>query len=260
MTDRAVYTNFVNKAYNIHSQKPITPPGGWEVLTRSDKSDLANKYSFKCVAFINEQEKKIILAHAGTTDGYDVIDDAMIVAHKVPYKIESIKSFIDEVENLVSDSKEYIYETTGHSLGGILSDLSAVELKARGLNITQSVTFDNPGSYPVIKTAIDQKVFTGQIESIRQLEQDINFHAFNSCPHFINTINKPLGTVSLVVPPKGADYKVGEKHESQGFTAYVLAKIGSAVLKGVSDILGISTQVLEFVETLEFSSNILLYL
>lgn len=228
------------------------PSNGWELLATSLDSTESAAYQYKAVAFINKTTREIVFANAGTKpeDTWDLVDDSLIAELKygattlknssVPYKISSIKAFINNVENKLlaegENSQQYSFSTSGHSLGGILSDLCGVELISRGFNVTKSVTFENPGSKPVIETAIKNGDFSSAV-NINDLKQRIAFHTYNSKPNVINSCNDPMGEVKILVTPL-ANNSQGDT-SLQGWGSYLLNKVGS-VVNAVSEQIGLN--------------------
>lgn len=163
---------------------------GWKILCNSADYKDTNEYSYKAVAFINEKTKEIHVATAGTDPKsvYDLIDDVRgVYGHGYISKIKPMKAFIDKIVNKV-DVKGYKYTTSGHSLGAVVSDLTAAEIASRNLNLIESTTFDNPGSYPAIDYATKNKFFSnearGKIYSLAKYCKVIN-----AAPNLINETN-----------------------------------------------------------------------
>jgi hypothetical protein len=92
---------------------------------------------------------------------YDLIDDGLVALGSTPYKIEQAKAMVDNVvKALGGKALEYTFSTSGHSLGAIVSDITAVDIVARNLKFNISTTYDNPGSEKAVKYAIDNNLFT----------------------------------------------------------------------------------------------------
>jgi len=240
ISDNNTLANLVHIAYSVKSESKLAKkmlhhlPDGWALLDTSKAN--SGKYAYKAAAFINEKTKEIVIANAGTKphDAYDLIDDAFIATGRTPYKISSIKSFITEIQEQVTDIENYDFSTSGHSLGAIASDLCALELQSRGLKVTSSTTFENPGSAPVIDYAIENNLFSGKEVSIT----DIEFDVFNVRPNFINTANSQLGKTHLVVPKNNVEISTEEVGQA-GFFSFLTSKVGN-VAKASADLLGIT--------------------
>jgi len=221
----------------------VTPSTGWEVFAKSSDSPESSAYQYKAVCFINKHTQEIVIANAGTkpTNLWDLVDDVLLAKvqigtitlknAKVPYKMESIKSFIDNIQKkLVEDGEDptsYQYSTSGHSLGGVLSDLCAGELISRDLNVTKAVSFESPGSRPVIEAAIQNKCFSGNV-SIEALTQKVEFSTYTERPNFINSCNDAIGKVHILVAP-AQDAGASEELAPASWGSYLLGKVGNIV-------------------------------
>jgi hypothetical protein len=193
---------------------------GWEKVTRTIEAPKTTPHLLEATTFKNDSEQKIAISINGTHFAptkqglYDLIDDITLAMHKVPYKYEDVKKFIDhsirEVIDLqpslkgkqVSDPlvqnylNKYEFITTGHSLGAVLSDLAAVYIKSLGLNVTQSITFDSPGSRPVLLNALKTQ---SELKSLTEekLKNEINFTEYLSYQNVINKTNNHFGKINL---------------------------------------------------------------
>ena len=159
---------------------------GWQVITDSTKSPDTNKCHYKAVALINPESKEVCIATAGTkmTDAWDLYDDASLAMGYLPSKIKPMAKFIDNVlKELPGDPTEYTFSTAGHSLGAVMTHLTACEIASRGLKVSECVSFDTPGSKHVVQKAIKEKVFTGS----QEIDLDkIDIVEFNAKPNLIN--------------------------------------------------------------------------
>ena len=252
MANQKNNTIFTNIAYDVYDDKKFSAkienmPEGWELLARSNTDASTSHFSYKACAFINHNTQELLIAHAGTDlkHGKDIIDDFWLwQGSHIPYKMSSIKSFIEKIEEKVGkeDIKNYKIETTGHSLGAILSDLCAVELKSKKLEVTKSTTFENPGSKKVIEKAIEKDIFSNQI-SFDQVKE-IGFDIKNMKPNPINSLNPQLGTVSLVVTEENLKSVIQDQNElgQHNYFSYLTNKVGN-VAKSAANFLGISNRV-----------------
>ena len=214
---------------------------GWEILAASCNNANTAQYGYKAVAFINKETKTIHIASAGTkADMHDIWDDARITFHYNPNKLVTVKKFIDEVIDKIGGiekAAEYIFDTSGHSLGAIVADLTGVELHSRNLNFNQSVTFDSPGSQEVIKYAIDQDLFTGKVTTpLEELAK--HSEVYNAKPNIINTTNYHSGKINLVLP-KVNNIETSESSKTEGWGSYLYNMVGS-VVQTASKYLGIN--------------------
>jgi len=227
---------------------------GWEVLCNSvESSEYIERdqtgYSYRAVALVNNHTKEIHIAAAGTDESnkHDILDDAVLSLGRVPYKIETAQNMISHViAGLGGEdkAKDYKFSTSGHSLGAIISDLTAVDLISRGFEVTESVTFENPGSYAAVERAKKQNLFTKEIsDSMEELAKCCK--VYNAPPNFINKAGKQLGKVSLVLPKSSLEAKEvvlpnaseleSEKYPTekdpviQTWCSYLYNKVGAAV-------------------------------
>ena len=217
---------------------------GWEILAASCDNANTAQYGYKAVAFINKETKAIHIASAGTkADMNDVWDDVLIIFHYAPNKLKTAQKFVDEIiEKIggIEKAAEYIFDTSGHSLGAIVADLTGVELHSRNLNFNKSVTFDSPGSQEVIKYAINQGLFTGKV--ITPLEE-LAKHSeiYNAKPNIINTTNNHAGKIHLILP-KVNNIEKSESSKAEGWGTYLYNMAGSAAYKA-AEYLGINKMV-----------------
>lgn len=179
---------------------------GWKILCNSADYEDTNECSYKAVAFINEKTKEIHVATAGTDpkSANDLIDDVRgVYGHGYISKIKPMKAFIDKIVNN-ADVKDYKYTTSGHSLGAVVSDLTAAEIASRNLNLVESTTFDNPGSYPALDYATKNKFFSNEArEKIYSLSKYCK--VINAVPNLINETNNQFAAIQpkLALPKNG---------------------------------------------------------
>lgn len=163
---------------------------GWKILCNSADYQDTHKYGYKAVAFINEQTREVHVATAGTDpkNVNDLRDDIHgVYMHGNISKIKPMKAFIDKVVNKIN-VEGYKYTTSGHSLGAVVSDLTAAEIVSRNLNLVESTTFDNPGSYQALDYATKNKFFPNEArEKIYSLAKYCK--VINAAPNLINETN-----------------------------------------------------------------------
>jgi len=230
---------------------------GWNVLCNSTDYANTNQYSYKSVALINAKTKEIHITSAGSKPNKDdILDDIKIAFAYTPNKLKPLQNFVNEVIELVGGNEkvqEYTFSTSGHSLGGIVSDLTACEIGSRGLNFDTSVTFDNPGSKEVVEYAISNNVFTGTVQTtIDELSE--HCEVYNAKPNFINTTNTQLAkNIHLVVPDnKHTDVEVIESSGRWEFFHYLYSKVGTLV-NTCADYFGV-TNVIEQIQSHKLSN------
>ncbi|WP_371253344.1 hypothetical protein [Orientia tsutsugamushi] len=184
---------------------------GWKILCNSADYKDTHKCGYKAVAFINEQTKEIHVATAGTDpkDVNDLKDDMRgVYMHGNISKIKPMKAFIDKIVNKIN-VEGYKYTTSGHSLGAVVSDLTAAEIASRNLKLIESTTFDNPGSYPVLNYATKNNFFSNKTrEKIYSLAKSCK--VINAVPNLINETNHQFAAIEpkLALPKNnfGNDY------------------------------------------------------
>lgn len=120
---------------------------------------------------------------------------------------------------------------------------NGVDIISRELPFAKSITFDNPGSAPIVQRAIDAGYFTRKVEvSIKELAS--HCEVYNAKPNFINNTNSQLGNSKLVLPKKveTVTQDITESSGFWGFGKYLYNTIGSTI-KSCSDYLGITSVV-----------------
>ncbi|WP_041816809.1 hypothetical protein [Rickettsia akari] len=204
--DLAYKTDDLN-TYNLEASKVNAQltDSGWEILTASCDYVNTAKYGYKAVAFINKETKEVHITSAGTKFNIsDFLDDLLIALHYLPTKLTPLQEFVNEVINKLgglNKATEYIFNTSGHSLGAIYADLSLVEIHSRNLPFNKSTTFDSPGSKPIIERAIKKNVFT---EKVTTPIEELATHSkiYNAKHNLVNITNKHLGKTIMVLPSK----------------------------------------------------------
>ncbi|HJD55992.1 MAG TPA: hypothetical protein LFW21_05090 [Rickettsia endosymbiont of Pyrocoelia pectoralis] len=217
---------------------------GWEILVASCDNASTSENGYKAVAFINKEAKSIHIASAGTkADINDIWDDALITFHYAPNKLKTAQKFVDGViEKIggIEKAAEYVFNTSGHSLGAIVADLTGVEIHSRNLDFNKSTTFDSPGSAQVIKYSIDQNLFTGKVTTpLEELAK--HSEIYNAKPNIINTTNNHAGNTNLVLPKIDNSEKM-ESSKSEGWGSYLYNMVGSVAYKA-SEYLGINKMI-----------------
>lgn len=132
-------------------------------------------YQYQAVAAINYDTKEVIVITAGTrlTNGIknitsDTRDNLYLGIGFYPQKIYAAQRLNDRILQKLGDDniKDYHFHYTGHSLGATLSDSAAtdmgIKLHKKSLltkNKISTVTFDNPGSYTIVKSQLTSQYF-----------------------------------------------------------------------------------------------------
>jgi hypothetical protein len=191
----------------------------WEPLKES--LHIKNTTGYYGQAWVNHSLKQIIIANAGTKYDYptqgnyrfktfhwfkdlikDVLNDFLVYMEMVPFQFErGATKFIDSVIEELSKDKDlsnYSVCFVGHSLGGILSDLSVAYLLNQHPNKfrdVKSVSFDNPGSKPIVGKYLEKLM--GKIGGLQvNLEKMKDYCIiFNHLPNWMNAVNEQIGNV-----------------------------------------------------------------
>lgn len=174
----------------------------WQILRQSVQDKSTNENGYKALAFVNHASKKIHIATAGTkhTDTDDLIDDVIVSQRCVPYKITQAKNMVTKsIESLggIDKAAEYTFSTSGHSLGAIMSDLTAAEIISRDLKFDKSTTFENPGSKEIVIKAAKKGLLSGKTDSTILDKLSEHAEVYNAKPNFINSCGTQLGKVHL---------------------------------------------------------------
>jgi hypothetical protein len=135
------------------------------------------------------------------TAASDLIDDFMLFCGKHPNKLKSAMALNETVlQNLLKDCdnlSEYSFHYVGHSLGGLIADLSASHMAhlLHQLGATSSIstkTFENPGSKLLVSRMLHNQLSPLTVQDVE------------SRVHFL-TINNH-GSIFAFMDPMGAVY------------------------------------------------------
>lgn len=192
--DGDVLSAFASIAY-IEDAPPV--PEGYTWLCDCPKKMQSKDY-FGTAYYRQDPESGIIdvvIAHRGTVNSaYNVLDDLRILLKSTPKAWEEgSKPFTDYVVNLINTTfpkSTKHYAQVGHSLGAIHADLCfAYQAQNTALDTLQCVTFENPGSKPMIEDLVKDKTFKSSTIN------DICHQAYiyNADVNAINSCNKQLG-------------------------------------------------------------------
>lgn len=230
----------VELAYKMHSPKGDLKraevekklnSGDWEELSKSSDNEDTNQYGYKAVSLVNHITKQVFISCAGTKEIHDIVDDIKIVFGYAPNKLEPLKKFVTNTIDLITKSNndiaDYTFSTSGHSLGAVVSDLTAVEIISRNLNFDMSTTFENPGSKDVVTNAINQNLFSGTVPKDPDALKEIAEHCieYNAKPNFINTVNSHFSSnINLVLSQENIFMD-----SAWGYSNYLCNKLGSAI-------------------------------
>lgn len=158
------------QAYNNPGDGYQLPPG-WHLLDVSQPSSLGSGYFG--VAFIKGND--VVIAHRGTefpTDIGDAISDLQLALDFIPNQFTDAIVFINHIETL---SNQTNISFTGHSLGGLLAQLSAAKFNLAG------TIFDSPGAKELLNEI--------------GLVQNPNVTLYAAAPDLINATNTQIADI-----------------------------------------------------------------
>jgi len=176
------YALFSLDAYQDASDN-VTLPSNWSVYKTSDDFGHSNGGYFG-IAYINNTTNEVVISHRGTelSDLGDLFNDAQIGLGFVPSQYTNgAKPFEQSLQNELAG---YQITHTGHSLGGVLAEISAYQTQ------TSAVTFDSAGTKPLIENLIDGNISTPYAD----------ITTFNSAPNFVNSTNDHIGNIHRIFP------------------------------------------------------------
>ncbi len=190
------------EVYRDEDDTLLLPPGrlptGWSILLDAAPELQGNGYFGS--AYFNSETKQLIIAHRGTSPGFEVVKDIgddvwlALLSSATEQFWASAVPFIDAV------AIEYIRITglnpyehvshTGHSLGGFLAELCGARDRS------PVVSFDSPGSRPNIQELVIGGSFTAG--ALEWAEGHVT--TFNAASNAINTANRQVGKVYRAYP------------------------------------------------------------
>ncbi|PJD93349.1 MAG: hypothetical protein CK424_02905 [Legionella sp.] len=146
---------------------------------------------FKCVLWMNEQNRQYIVSYRGTDNLAGVMEDIHgIVLNGVSPQKEQAYLMAQKAAKLAKD-KNYSLGFTGHSLGAFLAELSVFFCQNDfDFPHAHAVTFESPGSLDAL-----EKLSPG-ISAF----QSLDIVQFLSYPNPINTFCRSIGTLYQVTP------------------------------------------------------------
>lgn len=205
MQSHYIYAVLSNNIYN-NSKEMKALPSEWKLVSSSTLGD----QNFYAASYINESQKKIIIAFRGTvTLENKVQEDIAIFLNKIPPLFMSRAiPFVDTV--IASTARQYTgfdVSFTGHSLGAILAELCAAKYTR------SAVTFESLGT----REMIDDMARKDQLPRDAPIKVEKNIFSYQAAISLINRINGYLGTrirlypdfslapLSIVPPLSGCD-------------------------------------------------------
>ena len=194
----------------IYDEKPVTPPG-WELLHLYD--DPITGYRGACyVRDLLTINTKLLYVHRGTVLNFaNIVGDIQLALGHAPVQcdsaVELIKIIIEKIKIIYKDKNDLLPLIrnlhTGHSLGAILSDYCA----GGGVD---SITFENPGSKPIIRMVLEQKGFSEDNIKNYLARLSTYCNAYQGGVNIINTCNEQTGrTFRIYLQKDDYDYEAG---------------------------------------------------
>jgi Lipase (class 3) len=209
---------------------------GWKILFKSSDNPELSQYGYKAVALSNDKGE-VHIATAGTDicNLHDLSDDGLLILRLIPNKKAPAQIMVDKIiDSLggIDKAKDYKFSTSGHSLGAVMSDLTATDILSRGLTFTESITFENPGSQPAVERYIEQlkkSQTTPQTLTTENVAKHCQVYN-NIKPNMVNHAFPQLGAVSLVAPSNSlkSESPKNQITSKDPFSSYLLKKVGSA--------------------------------
>ncbi|MES2677561.1 MAG: cadherin-like domain-containing protein [Pseudomonadota bacterium] len=180
--DYAIFSKFV------YHNSTVFLPSGWEIYRTSD-SENTNVDGYSGQAYINRSTGEIVIAHRGT-EGFLSTDlfvaDLQLALDQIPTQYTNdLTQFVSQVkaqmtlEGLNLNNISY----TGHSLGGVLAQLSAIEDFKNGSTGAKAVVFDSPG----VTLGMANEILNYSLNP--NLASRINISNYMTSPNLVNTTN-----------------------------------------------------------------------
>lgn len=226
-----IYALLSKEAYSNpkqdHKNYGYNLPNGWKYA-----DSLMSDDGYFGLAVKNKNE--IVIIHRGTDNNFDnkIPDDLEVLSDKLhetsldaindiqlwlqnkPLQYKSASNFVKKIINKYPDASITI---TGHSLGGLIAKLTAINFKKK------AVVFDSPGEKEIVGQDINQN--------------EVMIEEYNSIPNVINSVNQhitkpfllPNITVSKFKPAlKGFLFLTKELHNIDNIIEQFDAKTGAA--------------------------------
>lgn len=196
---------FEAAAFSLHvyrdaDEPPI--PAGWVLLLDCPTEHQLDGYFgavyAQCID-TDDQIYDVVIAHRGTSNFPDLIEDLeMFIAQKVPAQfLTSAAPFTSEAIAFLDQKygrTNYSITFTGHSLGASIAELCVARWCSPDELVTMGLTFESPGSKPLITELIQQgHLPAGSLEYAASVivtcNADVN--AINSCLEHISNPGGP---------------------------------------------------------------------
>lgn len=181
--------NLANLVYTVNSsegRQELTSHLGdseiYLITAQLENTAIEKTNEYQCLVLINNSAKEVTFVTAGTridkaiTRRADLRDDIRLSLGLLPLKAKAAQELNNLIlEQLGDEAKDYHFHYTGHSLGGALSDIAATDMgmKLHQQNIltknkVSTVTFDNPGSYTLVKNQLTSRYLEKKQKEIKR--------------------------------------------------------------------------------------------
>ena len=187
--DATTFSYIVYDDWN-NPTKPI--PAGWSYYQRAKDELLFDGYygaSFLKRNFSDQGKLcscELFISHRGTMPNiWDYFEDFLVYLNKVPDYYKNAQMFVDDTINAAKkDCKNVSLDVkqTGHSLGGLLSELVMASGKYPYIS---TFVFDTPGARNIISRMIQDKLLP-----YNSMKPPRNLFSVFSHPNAINTCNE----------------------------------------------------------------------
>lgn len=180
--------NFVKFNTAAYKQK-FSNDESWQKLTDSNELGLS-KHGYYGIAFINKQDKKIVIANSGTNFNFldladlygDLKSNYQISQHQLPDQyLNGAKPFMQSILNNSDFTNNYHISITGHSMGATLSELQLIEFSNKMR--MDAHLFESFGNLDLL-----QKYYS----AVQISDLDINIYNFNDWQNCYGKINNYL--------------------------------------------------------------------
>ncbi len=170
---------------------------GFEEYTNSDKEN-CSKHGYYGIAVVNHKTKTLVISSSGVhfvgfipVEWQDIVNVLQVYNGQAPsqHYYASLPFVTAFMNKFVTECSGYKIIVTGHSLGGVLAQLMAVELKIAGCDDVEAIVFDSPGV---------KEIANSIFEDIDIDLSDVDITTYNASPNLANTLNNPLGRVYQV--------------------------------------------------------------
>lgn len=184
----SILAKLTQNAYHDDFARTNKQLGGYRLLMESKN----NLLGYKGYA-LTKDGKSAIIIHRGTDEASDIMANLQIFLKEIPHQLLEAKKL---TKSVIDKYDIDIVTHVGHSLGGAIAQLMAVESNAK------AVSFDSPG----IK------------EHTQSILKDDNIIEYLSRPNLINTVGEHIGNIYQVNVICEEDYDI----DISGYIQYTL--------------------------------------